>query len=265
MESRPGSHGTGDTMTIPVYINVRNRVTTTRELAHQVANLPGAEPILIDNASTWDPLLEWYDVCPFEVMRLRENVGHHAPWLRAIPDPDDFLQRFGQPFYAVTDCDLDIADCPGDLLEVLQEPFGWNVKGGVIKSGLGLRIDDLPSWQQSVRDWESRWWRSPLRDGRFYSALIDTTFALYDCRTPHRRAMNVLGSPAVRTGPPYIARHLPWYLDGDNLDAENTHYFATANQSNSWKPAGKGLAADYLKGKSLKIDWRVREGQSESV
>ena len=242
---------------IPVYINVRNRLTTTRALAEQVAALPDAVPILVDNNSDWQPLLDWYESCPFEVIRLSENVGHHAPWLRAIPAGADFIRRWGSSRYAVTDCDLDIAECPTDVLQVLQEPFAWSGiptcgsgtcrRKPVVKSGLSLRINDLPPWQVSVKQWESRWWRAPVLGGRFYIALIDTTFAMYDCRTPHQTATRVVGVPAVRSAPPYCAKHVPWYLDGNNLDAENQHYFSTANSSNSWKPVGRGLGAAYVR------------------
>jgi hypothetical protein len=228
---------------IPIYINVRNRLTTTRILAEQVSRLPDAMPILIDNASDWEPLLEWYRDCPFEVLRLRENAGHHAPWAWAIPGPEDFQRRWGGNRYVVTDCDIDIGDCPLDLLDVLDEPFEWHKL--LVKSGLSLRIDDLPEWQQDVRRWESRWWQRPVFDGRYFQALVDTTFCMFDATVSHSRAMQVVGIPSLRSAPPYTARHMPWYIDGDNLDDENRHYFATSNNSNSWKLKGRGLAAGY--------------------
>lgn len=229
---------------IPVFVIVRNRLTTTQRLAHQSAALPDAVPILIDNDSTWQPLLDWYATCDFEVVRLADNVGHHAPWLRVIPQASEFEKRWGVTKYIVTDCDLDIGECPSDLLSVLAEPFEWP---GTIKAGLGLRIDDLPPWQEAVAKWESRWWKRPVDSmKRFYHALIDTTFAMYDVRTPHATVMRVVGVKSFRTGPPYLARHVPWYLDSENLDEENRHYFATANGSNSWKPSGKGLASRFV-------------------
>jgi len=230
-------------MSIPVYINVRNRLTTTKALADEVACLPGAVPILIDNASDWGPLLEWYESCDYEVIRLPLNGGHHAPWRYVVPKLSAFRRIYGQDTYAVTDCDLDIGECPMDLLEVLREPFAWGE--GIVKSGVSLRIDDLPTWQGQVLEWESRWWLSPIHDGRFYRAAIDTTFAAYQAHTPHRLATRVTGIKSVRSAPPYIAKHIPWYLNAEYLDAENAHYFATANASNSWKPDGKGMRSTY--------------------
>jgi hypothetical protein len=227
---------------IPVYINTFNRLTTTRKLAAQVAALPGAVPVIIDNASTWEPLLDWYEHCPFEVIRLASNMGHHAPWLSGA------VQRKNDGFYCATDCDLDIGDCPSDVLDLLKVPFSWGK--GIVKSGLGLRIDDLPVWQSSVIEWESRWWKVPATDPRFFSALVDTTFAMYRVGTSISHATRVVGAKATRTAPPYLARHIPWYLDSENLDAENAHYFATASSSASWKPTGKALGATYVNSRS---------------
>ena len=151
--------------------------------------------------------------------------------------------------YGVTDCDLDLEGIPADAMAVLHEPFSWP-RREVIKSGFSLRIDNLPPWQSSVRNWEARWWMRPTPDGRFYHAAIDTTFALYRRGTPFAQCMRVVGVHAVRSAPPYTARHVPWYLDGEHLDEENAQYFATANASNSWRPSGRSLVAPYSRCKA---------------
>lgn len=222
-----------------VYVNVFNRYQTTRILCDQIAALDNATPIIIDNASTWEPLLDWYNNCPYEVIRMRENLGHHAPWLSGVISHD------ASPVYGVTDCDLDLTGVPSDAIEYLAS----GLSRGIIKCGLSLRIDDLPPWQTSVKSWEARWWKSPLPGGRFFRAAIDTTFALYRKETHHSVCMRVVNVPALRAAPPYTARHVPWYLDGENLDAENANYFATANSSNSWRPNGKQLSAPYTGGR----------------
>jgi hypothetical protein len=38
------------------------------------------EPIIVDNASTYPPLLSWYETNPCKVIRLSINCGHRAPW-----------------------------------------------------------------------------------------------------------------------------------------------------------------------------------------
>ena len=230
-------------MTVPIFINCRNRLTTTRTVAEQCSCLSGAVPIIVDNASTWEPLVDWLArECPFDVINVGTNAGHHAPW-RFVHEPKTFLDRWGQSKYVVTDCDLDLCDVPADVLKVITEPFAWGQS--IVKSGLSLRIDDLPPWQSKVVEWESQWWTKPTHSGRFYHAAIDTTFAMYDSATPHEICRQVVGVKCVRSAPPYCARHVPWYLDGNNLDAENEHYFRTANASNSWKPVGRSLTSPH--------------------
>ena len=227
---------------IPVYVNVFNRLTMTRNLCDQIANLNDAEVVIIDNNSDWQPLLDWYaGDCPYEVIRLAENLGHHAPWLCGAvgKDPSDF--------YAVTDCDLDLIGVPLDLLSVLRQPLVSCIRGicGVKKSGMSLRIDDLPEWQKGVVNWERQFWKRPVANGRYYVAPIDTTFCMYRKTTPQSVATRVVGVRSVRSAQPYCARHLPWYLDCENLSEEDRNYFATAGPSNSWKPSGKALASRF--------------------
>jgi len=41
--------------------------------------------------------------------------------------------------------------------------------------------------------------------------------------------------PSVRTGFPYVARHLPWYTNPKQITAEEKHYRLRADSSvNSW-------------------------------
>lgn len=224
----------------PVYVNTFNRLTTTKRLCEQIAALDNAVPIIVDNASTWEPLLDWYKDCPFEVVRLTENYGHHAPWRVGV------TARPNSGVYCVTDCDLDLGGVPLDLMDVLREPLSsW--RNPPIKSGVALRINDLPPWQTQVKAWESRFWRNPVGGFRFW-APIDTTLAMYRANTPVRIATKVAGIRAVRAAGPYTARHMPWYLNPTELDEENRNYFATANDSNSWRPDGDKFTSRFCGG-----------------
>lgn len=235
---------------IPVYINTFNRLTTTEKLCRQVSQLTDCVPIIVDNDSSWQPLLDWYKNCPYEVIRLDHNMGHHAPWLSGA------VQSRDTDFYIVTDCDIDIEGVPADAAQLLRVPFNWKdpaqepfrSDNWVIKSGLSLRIDDLPEWQRaSVNRIERNYWVNPVAfDTRFYWAWIDTTFAMYHKSTWHMRAMRVR-VPSVRAVGKYQARHYPWYLDCNNLGEEDANYFLTASKSNSWIPSGQGLRARWDK------------------
>ena len=52
-----------------------NRLTYPKNMSEFLSD-HGIEVILIDNNSTYPPLLEWYDKCPYKVHRLKENMGH---------------------------------------------------------------------------------------------------------------------------------------------------------------------------------------------
>jgi hypothetical protein len=97
----------------------------------------------------------------------------------------------------------------------------------VDKVGLGLRIDDLPDHGQHrdrVIEWEQQYWSDEIEAG-VYRADVDTTFALYRSAPDHHITRS------LRTGRPYVARHLPWYLDPASLPAEESYYRKRADPS----------------------------------
>jgi len=177
-----------------------NRLTLPRKLANDIARA-GVEPVFLDNDSTYQPLLAWYETCPYQVVHMGFNYGSAAPW---HPAPA-ILERFNlDGGFVVTDPDLDISAVPLDWPKMLQE--GLDRYPHACKSGLSLKIDDLPDTKvgNQARLHEAGYWARPLGGG-FYDAFIDTTFCL--CRTC------LHDFPAVRAAPPYCARHVPWYYD----------------------------------------------------
>jgi hypothetical protein len=178
----------------------------------------GCEVILVDNASTYPPLLEWYESCPFKVYRLKENRGHMAVWDAGI------INEFSDQYYAVTDPDLELSGVPRDYLDVLMKGLVGNSE--VTKAGLSLRIDDLPAnaFTAQILAKEEKYWLSDRDPNGFYVAGVDTTFAVYD----RERQLNERFYWALRAPEPYIARHLPWYLTRDNLTLEELFYLVRA-------------------------------------
>lgn len=210
----------------PVYINNRDRLTTVRAMVEYLQHVKGAETIIVDNASTYPPLLQWYGSGVVEVMRF-PNLGPQAPW--KIRD----LAR-GADYYIVTDADLDLTGVPLDVLEVLRD--GLERYPNRIKAGLSLEIDDLPDTDESqvIRGWEKRFWRDRA-DNRFWNANVDTTFAMYRAGTGWRSV-----SPALRADRPYTARHVPWY---QRMDDEELYYSEHANhQWSTWSGWDKPIA-----------------------
>ena len=199
---------------IPVYLNNFNRLTTLAGMVTYLRHIPKARPIVVDNASTYPPLLDWYTACDVEVIRLGVNAGPCAPWDQGCIDQ---LAEY----YAVSDSDLDLTGIPRDLLDVLV--YGLKKYPGSVKVGLSLEINDLrqdhPMQRQAI-ELERNYW-SVRVDDQFWDAPIDTTFAIY-------RQGSGFGDyrPALRSDRPYTARHLPYYRSAAEWDDEERYYAA---------------------------------------
>ena len=203
----------------PVFIPVRDRVTPLRLVVDWLERAGHQDIWLVDNASTYEPLLAYLNASPHHVVRLTHNFGHRSPWLSGA------VQRHARnQYFVVTDPDvLPDDDCPLDAVEHFRDLL--DRYPDLHKAGFGLRIDDLPdhyALAAQVRAWERRFWTDEREPG-VYRADIDTTFALY---RPMRRHLE---SQAVRTGAPYVARHLPWYVDSADLPEEDRYYRAHAD------------------------------------
>lgn len=218
-------------MVTPIYINNRDWLTSTRPLAEKLAAIPRTHVVIIDNCSTWGPLLDWYDNCGLEVVRLKENVGHEAPWRTGtVLSAEEHKKRYGTDTYVITDADLDISKVPDDLLDLLQRGLDRYPK--IVKAGLGLRLDDLPKDSPitaGVKKHEKQFWVKEA-DSEFFHGNVDTTLALWrtSCMNP-----SAIG-PAVRSKAPYIARHLPWYITEATITDEQRHFLANSGKCSTW-------------------------------
>jgi len=200
---------------IPCFITSWNLLTPLIHLVEDVRRL-GLKPVIVDNASSYPPLLAWLDQQnQAEIVRARQNHGPRVAWALGLVQSEKRC--------IVTDGDLDLSLLPDDALDILQE--GFSLDKSVHKVGLSLAIDDLPPdahLTSEIRQWEQGYWSKAIgqrRGATFYEAPIDTTFALYD----NRRPGSTYG-PALRVGPPYMARHLPWYWTRDAINEEIRFY-----------------------------------------
>jgi hypothetical protein len=209
---------------VPVIINNRNRYSMLHKLVQWLEAAGTQDIVIIDNASTYEPLLDYYRRSPHSIVRLKENVGYLSFWEMGLDE------RFRDQHFIFTDPDvLPVDECPEDYLELFLE--GLKEHPDIGKVGLSLKIDDLPdsyAMKAQVIQHEKEHWKA-ARDKRFLVAPIDTTFALY---RPNTRGGYWV--PALRTAPPYTARHLPWYVNSSTLDEEEIYYNSNANQSASW-------------------------------
>jgi SAM-dependent methyltransferase len=205
-------------------LNFNHRRYIERQLSWLV-NSGYRNIVIIDNGSTYEPVLRWYDSLnssPIQIMRLERNFGKLALWEANV------LERLGivGPF-VYTDSDIvPDASCPKDLVSYLAAQL--RLFPQIFKAGPALRIDNLPESYKHHREahnWELKFWRAPVARGLFL-APIDTTFALY------RPGSKFAQEPALRSGWPYIARHEPWYMDSSNLSDEDRNYTTTSKVTN---------------------------------
>ncbi len=200
---------------IPTYVINFNRLEYVKQLIDSLQCIPHCRPIIVDNASTYPPLLEWYGSgCPVEVVRLKQNQGPRVLWGSSV-------DLTAGTYFAVTDPDLDVTAVPVDVMTVLTD--GLKDFPDICKCGLSLETGDLPMTPlaDSVRKWEAQFW-ADRRNDRFFDAMIDTTFAVYRAANP----CCVYG-PALRSDRPYTARHLPWYITPDTVTDEDRYYWGS--------------------------------------
>ena len=211
---------------IPIIINNFNRLTMLKRLISDL-ELRGYRNIyIIDNNSTYEPLIEFYDACPYQVFRLTDNLGARAFYKSGI------YKDFYHDFYVCTDPDLAIvSECPNDFMD-----YFWSILKNykfARKVGFSLRLDNIPDHypgKQKVIEWEQKYFKRINCDG-LYRASIDCTFALH---RPHSRFSRSRWDEMYRTPFPYQMEHLPWYSDYNNLSNEDKYYIEQCKLRTSW-------------------------------
>ena len=216
---------------IPIIINNFNRYTMLRDLVECFEKRGYKNIYIIDNNSSYPPLLEYYKTIPYHVYRLKENLGFMTFKRSGI------YKQFKNKFFVYTDPDIYLPDeCPDDFIKhfydiLVSTPY-------CAKVGNALRIDDIPDCYASkakVVEWESRYWQRPIGDDK-YIAVIDTTLALYK---PNVRVGTGYSGNRIRVAGKYTAIHRPWYIDSSNPDEEEIYYINSASQSTFWTKLNK--------------------------
>ena len=212
---------------IPIFINCRDRLGCLEKLVDWLLAAGYTNVILLDNDSTYPPLLDFYERIRSERVRvvfLGSNCGHCALWDTNILE---LLQVQGPYVYTDPDVVPDAA-CPPDFLQedariLAEHPLFEKV-------GAGLIYSDITYFRRrETMKAESRFYRAAIEPDAYY-ANVDTTFALYRGARHYHRA------PAIRMGGRYAFRHLPWYYaEGEPLPEDEQYYLDHASYASSLK------------------------------
>jgi hypothetical protein len=218
-------------MQVRVVINNRDRLSPLRKLLEWLWEAGQHEIIILDNASSYVPLLEYYRTIQrkgVRVINLRANLGPRSLWKQR---DKSLLQA---PF-VLTDSDcVPAAECPLDLIDFLanvgKEFEGhyqsqWGHPAPLLKVGPAFKLSNIPDTYK-LKPWVLKWerhlgcegpGRETLNGVEIYDAAIDTAFALY-------LRGDSPGYEAIRVGWPFLLDHLDWHVDSANPSTEQQYY-----------------------------------------
>jgi len=219
-----------ETFDLPIFINCNNRLGCLQKLVGWLLGAGYRRIYLLDNASTYPPLRDYYaHICRDPrvlLVQLPANFGYQALWRSGVLHQLDIRTP-----YVYTDPDvLPVEDCPKGLVARLYQilrryPF-------IDKVGPGLMIDDLPAGFDASG--ERSYCHVPVEEQVFF-APCDTTFALY---APLYHYTNFM---SLRTRGRLLLRHLPWYLDRAHLPEDEQYYVDHADGSSTF---AKGVKSE---------------------
>lgn len=222
-----------DPKKIPVIIINYNQLFYLKQQIEFYLNRGFKNIVVIDNNSTYPPLLDYYETIKNRVTieHRIENAGH----LVFFKTPE-LYKKYAKGYYIVTDADIvPNHSLPENFMRILIKKL-FKFAGKITKIGFALRLDDIPDsypLKENVKTWESQFWKDEAEKDMYF-ADIDTTFALYTPNYIPDPSKRVFMS-AIRMAGNFTCKHGGWYIDMKNLTDEQKYYIKTSSNSNSWK------------------------------
>lgn len=215
----------------PIVILNRDRLNPLKEQVDVLRRKGYSNITIIDNQSTYPPLLEWYKESGVDVFynNITENSCHAFRDLVMIKHPK--FVEITSNWYVFNDSDIiPLETVPDNFIEDL---INYAKKHNKSKVGMSIKIDDidlnypLNAW---VHSYESTYWTNAILDGdvELYPHPIDTTFAVH---APN--AIPTWSNNTLRAGIPYIVKHAPFYYDPNNLPDDEKYYLSNMNKASS--------------------------------
>lgn len=212
---------------IPIMILNKDRLDPLKQLIGSLQIRGYTNIAVIDNKSTYPPLLEWYEHSAKTITIFHNRVDatfyDNSTFYRLAAESQiSPFKEIMQNYYINTDSDVVLEDSvPHDFVEHMFEVSQQFPE--MDKIGLGLKINDLPYTPhgRGILKTEAPYWMSKIPHDNYelYRAPVDTTFALYG---PNKPAL--WSEKSIRMCGKYLIRHLPWYYDNDNLPPDELHY-----------------------------------------
>lgn len=212
-------------MNIPLIIPNYNLLTYLKNFIIWWRWYNADSPIyVVDNGSNYEPLLNWYNANPENVIIVR------YPENTFIPNLTDFLRTHPFPYYVISDPDLmPHPNTPPNFLQVWKDAID---KHGYHRSGFDILASEIPAWNNKqgwIQGDENAIHTQEVQIGEHtgYKCAIDTTTALYKSANGGWAApMNSRDwGNCLRI---FNAYHLPWHLHPEHINAEMDNYFKTA-------------------------------------
>lgn len=221
---------------IPVLINNFNRLELLQKQIDWLLSLEDkVSIIIIDNLSTYPPLLEYYENIKhpqIQVVYLNFNSWRKGAEYLGEKKLADFEK------YIITDSDLlAFESTPSNLISHISKLMDKYPQYNHI--GTSLEINDLPDYnplKKKIIQHESQYWTPAAKviDNEVSIALVDTTFAMY------RNTSRVLPTgPALRTLRPFTLKHVDWYLDPNQNSSEYQFYLDSCKSFATWAHEAK--------------------------
>jgi hypothetical protein len=216
---------------IPIVILNRDRLYPLIEQVTVLKNKGYNNITVIDNQSTYPPLLEWYKKSEIDIFHnnITENSCHAFRDLVYMNHPK--FKQIISDWYVFNDSDIIPLDTvPDDFIEHL---IGYAKKYNKPKVGMSIKIDDIDlnySLNAWVHSYESTYWTNGIKDGdvELYPHPIDTTFSVH---APN--AIPTWSNDTLRVGVPYVVKHAPFYYNPNNLPEDEKYYLSHMNKSSS--------------------------------
>lgn len=208
---------------IPVFINSFNRLSYVEAMLQELERFEGIDSVtIVDNASTYSPLLDFFDKIENSQRHWKLRVNLIClPFNGGPRSSFDVAQRtldkIQFPYFANTDPDLDLSEIPADFF--LRCVAALEKYPEVNKVGASLVLDDIPEdvpLHARILDVESQYWQVK-KDEDWYEANLDTHLFV------GRTGQSFSYGPGLRSAW-CSARHLLWYVTNENKTEEDEFY-----------------------------------------